>query len=514
MRLRFCFTFGAFLFSITSAAAERGLILNEDSSHFYMTRTAKDMTVEGLNQFVDQYAGTTVTHLFLNPNAMKASFKSTTREAIWELGNQKMPEGVGKTWIDNARLLHERGLDPYAVWIARCREKGISPWISMRMNDIHDVPDNTSYLHSSFWLNHPEFWRVPNETQGGWTSRALDFGHAEVREHAMAFLRELFERYDPDGFELDWMRFGWHFKDGEEAQGAELLTQFMSETRDLATEWSAKRGHPIKIGARVPFHPDAAKGLGMDGVRWAKEGLVDMLVPTPFWTTSDFDIPVELWRDWLGDTAGKVTIAPGLEFNIRAYPGGEAVANDLASTRGFAAAAWHRGADQIYLFNFMDSGTIPVSQSDYRVLLEKGLARDYVATMPRRHVQAFHDTVPPGFDNGVVLPADATVGAAFRLYTGPKPDTGMVFLVGLTQVPEDAVFTATLNGATCVPLVSERGPEHYPGATQVRTFECPSEAVHEGYNAFRLQQTVGSGAQVVWVEVEVNSVTGFVPPQE
>ena len=32
----------------------------------------------------------------------------------------------------NARLLDERNLDPYAVWIARCREKGISPWLSMR----------------------------------------------------------------------------------------------------------------------------------------------------------------------------------------------------------------------------------------------------------------------------------------------------------------------------------------------------------------------------------------------
>ncbi|MDP1589521.1 MAG: hypothetical protein Q8M07_17345, partial [Prosthecobacter sp.] len=255
-------------------AAEPGIILNEDSSHFYATRSAEDMTTEGLHAFIDQYAGTKVSHLFLNPNAMCASFKSKTREAIWEVRDQDPPDATGQQWMDNARLLHEKGLDPYAVWIARAREKGISPWISMRMNDLHDVPNPKSYLHNNFWLEHPEFWRVPNDTSGGYTVRALDYAHPEVREHNMDFVKELLERYDPDGLELDWMRFGWHFKDGEEAAGVAILTQFMRDVRQLSKEWGEKRGHPIQLAARVPAHPDAARGLGMDGVQWAKEGLV------------------------------------------------------------------------------------------------------------------------------------------------------------------------------------------------------------------------------------------------
>ena len=487
--------------------ARLGLVINEDSSHFFMSRSAGDMTLEGLHAFVDQYAGTGVSHLFLCPNAMRASFKSKTRDAIWELGEQEMPEGPGKTWINNARLLHERGLDPYAVWIARCREKGISAWLSMRMNDVHNVPDLKSYLHSTFWLEHPEYWRVPGSS-GGWTERALDYGIPEVREHAMSFVRELLERYDPDGIELDWMRFGWHFKPGEEAQGVEILTAFMREARGLATEWSEKRGHPIKLGARVPAHPDAAKGLGMDGVVWATGGLIDMLVPTPFWTTSDSDIPVELWRERMGEAAERIVLAPGLEHNLRAYPGGEAVPNDLESTRGFAAAAWQRGADQIYLFNYMDSQTVPVSGSDYRILVEQGLGAEEVAALPRRHVQTFRDTVPAGFPAGVALPADAGEGAQFNLNIGPKPGAGQVlFIAGLAQRAglDEAGFEAKINGVACTAVADGAKPAGYPGTARAVQFECPLAAVTPGHNAIRIKQSEGQGAQqIVWAEIRID----------
>ena len=74
----------------------------------------------------------------------------------------------------------------------------------------------------------------------------------------------------------------------------------MRAARSLANEWSRKRGHAILVSVRVPAHPDAAAGLGMAAVLWANEGLVDLIVPCPFWSSSDFDIPVELWHERLG----------------------------------------------------------------------------------------------------------------------------------------------------------------------------------------------------------------------
>ena len=493
----------------SSAETEgNGLIINEDNSHFFTSRTPDDMAMAGLHAFVDQYAGTSVSQLFLCPNAMRASYKSAVWDAIWELGAQEMPEEIGQLWMNNARLLHDRGLDPYAIWIARCREKGISPWLSMRMNDLHDVTDIKSYMHSTFWVNHPEYWRVPGSASGSWIDRALDYAIPEVREHHMAFIRELLERYDPDGLELDWMRFGYHFKPGHETEGCVILTQFMRDVRALTKEWSVKRGHDIKLGARVPAVPDAAIGLGMDGVTWAREGLIDMLVPTPFWTSSDFDIPIEQWRERIGSTTVYVLLAAGLEFNLRAHPGGKPVANNLESVRGFAAAELHRGADQIYLFNYMDSQTIPVTKKEYRTLIEDGLDMNTVTLLPRRHVQCFHDTVPSGVSNGAILPAMGHAGALLNLYIGPAPKKGKaVFLAGLAAQDgvADATFNVTVNSEVCTSASDHPDSSQFPDVARAVQFECQISALKDGYNEVSIKQSAGQPEQqIIWAELRLD----------
>lgn len=481
------------------------LVVNEDNSHFFSSRAGTDMTQEGLNAFVDQYAGGAVTHLFLCPNAMRASFRSRTREAIWD---PVEGEAHSSRWPNNARLLHERGLDPYAAWIARCREKAISPWLSMRMNDIHAVDNPKNYMHSSFWRKHPEFWRVPNGSASPWQNRAMDYAHADVRDHQMAFVRELLERYDPDGLELDWMRFGWHLAPGKESEGAPLLTAFVREVRRLTREWAGKRGHDILLAARVPAHPDAAAGLGMDGVLWAVEDLVDVLVPCPFWSSSDFDIPVELWKERLGAATERVAVAPGLEHNVRPWPSGQAVANTLGSLYGFAASAYHRGADSLYLFNWMDSGTRPVAAGHYRTLVEQGLAAGIVTKAPRRHLICYRDTVPPGFPNGVVLPVDGPNDAEFRIHIGPAPTSGSArAAVGLAKREgvETAACSAQVNGkaAPAAPDLQDRTGIG-GGAARVLQFDCPLTALRDGFNTLRISQLPGTKPQrLVWVELRV-----------
>lgn len=481
------------------------LILNEDDSHFFGTRKPEEMNLAGLHAFVDQYAGSAVTHLFLCPNAMRASFRSRTRDAIWDPVNGKEPQDL---WPQNGKRLFQAGLDPYQVWIKRSRERQLSPWLSMRMNDVHSVDDLDHFLHSTFWRAHPEYWRVPRGSAGPWVNRALNYAHPEVREHQLAFVRELLERYDPDGLELDWMRFGYHLTPGRERDEAAILTAFVREVRTLTGDWSQKRGRPIRLGVRVPAHPDAAAGLGMEAVRWASEGLVDLIVPCPFWSSSDFDIPVELWRERLAASADRVTVAPGVEFNARPWPGGAAVANDLAALRGFAASAYHRGAESLYLFNWMDSETRPVSVSDYQVLLRDGLSRKAVLAAPRRHPLCYRDTVPAGFPDGAQLPVEARDGGSFRIPLGPKPEGGRVWAIaGLAQRAgvADAKFEAALNDR---PLGAAENVTPVPscggGTVRALRFSCPLDAVRAGDNQLRVRQVDGAtGQQLVWIEMRV-----------
>jgi len=500
-----------------SASAAPGFIINEDDSHFFMFREAWDMTLEGLHAFVDQYANTKVTHLFLCPNAMKASFRSEVWDAIWDMApNQRVKDDesapVAKRWMANAKLLWERGLDPYTVWIARCREKGISPWLSMRMNDVHNVDDVDSYIHSRFWKEHPEYWRVPRGN--GWTDRAFNYAIPEVREHHLKFIRELLERYDPDGLELDWMRFGYHFAPGKEQEGCAILTAFMREVRQLTQTWSEKRGHPILLGARVPTLPESAKGLGMDAITWAREGLVDMLVPTPFWATAEFDIPVETWRAQLtaalqGTQAQRPVpvLAPGIEILLRAYPGAAHTLNDLTSVRGFAASCLHRGADMIYTFNYMDPAPMTGGEAAYRELLEEGLSLEHIMKQPRRYPITYRDTVGPGMSNDAVLPADPSKNPAFKFHIGPAPKPAVVTLVlGLANKEgfENAMLSAVINGVSCESLPDHLNPGEYPGVVRGVRFACPEDAVSEGYNEVIVSQTEGhQEQQIVWAELSI-----------
>ena len=119
---------------------------------------------------------------------------------------------------------------PIPVWSA-----GGTPKTALTLNE-----DDSHYIHSSFWRKHPEYWRVPGGSS--WTDRALDYGIPEVREHAMAFVRELLERYDPDGIELDWMRFGYYFRPGKEAEGATQLTRFIPAAQPMEGDITSTRG--------------------------------------------------------------------------------------------------------------------------------------------------------------------------------------------------------------------------------------------------------------------------------
>lgn len=123
----------------------RGLIVNWDCTEFFVSRSSEEMTIAGVQALVDQYVGTQVSHIFFNPNGMRTAYASKVRESFWDKNDE-----VDNALIRNTRLLHQKGIDPYQVWLNRCREKGFSPWISMRMNDVHCVDECGAQRLSKF----------------------------------------------------------------------------------------------------------------------------------------------------------------------------------------------------------------------------------------------------------------------------------------------------------------------------------------------------------------------------
>ncbi len=407
------------------------LCLNEDNSHYFSSRAGQSLDRDKIASWVDQYAGTQVRELILSANSQRTSFPSKVWDPIWKGYDPQGPDDQpllrstpeasrpgARKWIHTAWDLAQRNLDPYAIWIQRARQKGLQPWISMRMNDLHNVDDPDSYMHSSFWRDHPEYRRVPWRAVD-WRDRAFDFAHQAVRDYHFQLIEEYCARYDFAGLELDWMRFGFHFRPGHEAAGVEILTDFMRRTRALLNSWEQKRGHKIALGARVPSRPETAIKLGMDGARWAREGLVQMLVVTPFWASIETDMPIELWRRLAGD---QVVLAAGLELLLRPYHAYRPLRlNTLEMVRGAAASLLSRGANRVYLFNYMDADTAMPDLANYPKLLRECGSLTTLAGQPRRHIVTYSDTYAPGEAQAAQLPKSLRPGdwASFRVHVGP-----------------------------------------------------------------------------------------------
>jgi hypothetical protein len=451
--------------SPASAARGTGLCLNEDNSHWFFTRAGRTHTAESVASFVDQYAGTEVRELLLSANSQRTSFASRVWDPIWKGYDPDGPDDqplfrstpaesrpTARKWVHTAWELAEKGIDPYALWIARARRRGISPWISMRMNDLHNVDDPDSYMHSTFWRQHPEFRRMPWRAVD-WRDRAFDYSHREVREYHFRLIEEYAERYDFDGLELDWMRFGFHFRPGSELEGGELLTEFMRRTRRLLDGWARRRGHAIRLGARVPSRPATAIDLGLDGALWAREGLIDLLVFTPFWASIETDMPVEMWRRLAGD---RVILAAGLELLLRPYHAYRPLQfNSIETVRGAAASLLARGADRIYLFNYMDSQTQMPDAENYPALLKECGRLETLAGKPRRHVITYSDTSAPGEPAGSQLPQKLTAGqwVSFRAHCGPRLPRAKVRI----ETEDGAIAALRVSGRECRATGTETG---------------------------------------------------------
>jgi hypothetical protein len=246
--------------------------------------------------------------------------------------------------------------------------------------------------------------------------------------------------------------------------------------------------------------------LGYDAVEWARRGLIDLLVVTPFWATAETDMPIELWKELLSGTP--VLLAAGLEVLLRTHPESKLYqTNTLETARGAAASLLDRGADRIYLFNYMDSQTAMDDLPNYPRLLREAGRAETLAGKSRRHVLTFADTWAPGEPRAMMLPAEcaASKWRAFRVSTGPVPVSGSVSArLGVEGVSRAEIQSLDfrVNGNTC-PFISEAELEKPRPEAPVFEFAIPQEVLNRGYNVIEICPKRNS--RVVWVEIAMKA---------
>ncbi len=375
-----------------------------------------------IHRFVTLLARSGVDTLLVNPNTQVAWYPSAKLESVLRgyrrgdrdyarriaAGNAGLSPAQAETFInqligllDLYLDLSEAGVDWLAECAVACRQQGISPWLSYRMNATHFSGAPDSPVNGVVFRDPANrlSGRVPgpgNATHAGWVG--LNYGQRAVRDHMLALIREGIETYDYEGLELDWLRHPVCLEAGASAGATEEMTEWFAGIRALA---SARRpGYPV--GLRIPSNLPYLRSIGIDVKALVRRGLIDFVTVSNFWQTS-WEMPHDELRrelgpevtiyggmedapNWLeayapaltvrpegpeiqlaGDNALKTSTAPARDPAIR---GTRYLTASAEFMRANAAGKLVLGADGLEQFNFFvtDQVRVPGQRGDYAAL--------------------------------------------------------------------------------------------------------------------------------------------------
>lgn len=258
--------------------------------------------------------------------------------------NSRVLELAGKRFgkTDPAILkMIEEGNDPPLLVIREARKRNLDIFYSLRLNDVHDFFPKYAYTEFPLFKEEHQDWLIGTRTPYGRYS-SLNFAISEVRQIKLEIIKEIFENYDFDGLEIDFMRSPPYFVPGEEVKNTHIMTEFLRKIRRYLSLRSNERGRPIKLAVSVNETLEANELDGFDIKTWVNEELIDILVVGK----GAMDISIEEFREIIGNN--KVLIYPCLY----GYPGDYNPHIPVEMARGLAINYWIRGAYGIYLFNW------------------------------------------------------------------------------------------------------------------------------------------------------------------
>ena len=184
------------------------------------------------------------------------------------------------------------------------------------------------------------------------------------------------------------------------------------------------------------------------------------------------------------------------------------MSNSAETVFGAAASLLHRGADRIYLFNYMDNGTTVDNPDDYAPILNFAGSLETIAGRPRRHVVTYCDTWAPGEPEPLALPAkcDAKSPARFRIHIGPKPSSGTARVItgcGENGSQDVAGLNVFVNGDPCTPGDQPLPTPIHPVVKNARGFQIPRDTLHDGYNYVEIFGNGQDSHELYWVEIMI-----------
>lgn len=524
--------------------------------------------VKAIERYFDAIAAGGIDTLLINPNTQVPWYPSPRFPHIlqgYTRGNLDHARAIGAglagmtpaladTYARNlvATLdlyldLAESGVDWLAESARLARARGMSPWLSYRMNPTHfssapDSPANASVFRDP---RNRLSGRTPDAAgsiHAAWVG--LNYARAEVRDYMAALIREGVESYDYEGLELDWLRHPLCLEAPASAADTATITEWIAGLRALTLQ----RRPDYRLIIRAPANLGYLRQIGLDLPELARRGLVDGFTFSDFWQTP-WELPVDELRrelgpdvaiyggmedapNWLETVAPALTERPaGPDVQLagdNAYRG-KAPAGAAERVRGTryltaspeflrasAAGKLVLGADGLEQFNFFvtDQVRVPGLRADYGAL--RGLDQLGQLRGQTKHY-AFNTVSLQGtklWDVPEQLPVKIAPRhrRALRLPMCAEPAAAglrLVIQVVVEQAAPAAGWGVSLNGAWPVfagedtpLLLFPAGPyARHVDEHRARNFTLDASALRDGWNEITIYNDADVELPVVVVEV-------------
>jgi hypothetical protein len=316
-----------------SLAAHRNLFNGDCNFLFYNPELWQPEGGRYDTRAIERYLGiiadSGIDTLLINPNTQVAWYPSKKLEYLlagYRRGDLAFARSVGvglagmtpvlveKYSKDLAAMLDlyldvaEAGVDWLAECARVCRARGISPWLSYRMNPTHFSSAPESPVNCRLFRDPQNrlSGRVPDaqgSTQAAWVG--LNYGRPAVRDYMFAMIREGVESYGYEGLEMDWLRHPVCLEAPASQKQIDEMTDWFAAVRALTKARRPFYPLGIRSSPNLPY----LRSIGLDVKELARRGLIDFCTFSNFWQTS-WEMPLDELRHELGS---EVTIYGGME---------------------------------------------------------------------------------------------------------------------------------------------------------------------------------------------------------
>ena len=508
---------------------------------------------KGIHRYVDVLADNGIDTFLINANASRAWYPSKNIPSIldgYKRGDRdffrghaicqgiKEPEAV-EAFLDMFvpfMNLYQDLLDAGVDWLAEtskaCRQRKISPWVSIRMNDMHGAANFEGSFFNAPLLKQKEM-RLKTNSYGAYNSptrMGMNYEKQEVRDFMFAQIREVVEDYDFEGLELDWWRQPLCCEPNASPQTIAMMNDWIRQIRALTDRRAKRTGHPYPLGLRIPGRLETLKSIGLDVVTLCQEGTLDFISPSGFWCTT-WDMPHDTLRKQVGNRVAiygviedgantLATVDPTRDYT-------QAMRYLSASPeimRANAAGKLALGADGIEWFNFFctDQPRVPGLKADYSVMkdinqldLLRGRPKHYSFGIGGRS----NNYLP--FDLPAQLPVmlDTNSQHPFKLAMCAEPDqAGMELVIQvIVKADDDVTFMpVAFNGCwpqskrDCVEsLLFPCGPlTHFTKDHVGYNFRFPASLVRDGWNEVIVENAGKKSITVACIELAIRPKVG------